>query len=100
MMMKRLLSYCALAICALFVSFPASAMERTVSYLAQTFEHVGDLHGASMARLELGLVSWRTGSETGSDSLKSNLRADSNHFVMVSATPAGVPDWDAGAIAC
>lgn len=98
-MFKRWVSYLALAVCALFVSFPASAMERSVSYVVQAFEGLSDMHSASMARMELTIASWRTGSETTSDSLKSNLRADSNHFVMVSATPVGVPDWDAGAIA-
>jgi hypothetical protein len=92
-MIKRWASYLALAMCACFVSFPASAVERTVSYLAQTFDHVGEFHGAAMTRLELGLASWRTGGENTSD-LKSNLRAESNHFVQVSATPVGVPDWD------
>ena|SRR3990167_7478640 len=92
-MIKRWASYLALAMCACFVSFPASAVERTVSYLAQTFDHVGEFHGAAMTRLELGLASWRTGSENTAD-LKSNLRAESNHFVQVSAAPVGVPDWD------
>lgn len=101
MMIKRWASYFALAVCALFVSFPASAVERSVTYLAQAFNEIAsELHGASMTRLELGLASWRKGSESTSESLKSNLRADSNHFVMVSTSPAGVPDWDAGAKAC
>jgi hypothetical protein len=99
-MMKRLLTYCALACCALFATLPASAMERTATYLAQTFDRIGEMQSASMTRMELTIATWRTGSEAAADSLKSNLRADSNHFVMISTAPAGVPDWDAGAKAC
>lgn len=97
-MIKRWASYLALAICACFVSFPASAVERTVTYLAKTLDHIGEFHGAAMTRLELGLASWRMGVGAG-ESLKSNLRAESNHFVQVTATPVGVPDWDCSATA-
>ena len=41
-----------------------------------------------MQRLELTLAMWRTGSQTADESLASNLRASSNHFVMTSADPA------------
>lgn len=94
MMCKRFFSYVALALCACFGSSFASAMERPISYLASAFDSVGEMHSSAMARMELTLASWRTGSETGSDALKSNMRSESNHFVMVSAAPAGVPDWD------
>ena len=93
-MFRRFASYVALALCACFGSSFASAMERPISYLVSTFESVGEMHSSAMARMELTLASWRTGSEAGSDSLKSNMRSESNHFVMVSAVPAGVPDWD------
>ncbi|MNC74258.1 hypothetical protein D3C75_1255770 [compost metagenome] len=48
--------------------------------------------GVAMQRLELTLAMWRTGSESGTEELKSNLRASSNHFVMTSASadPEGV----------
>ncbi|MNG05158.1 hypothetical protein D3C84_883330 [compost metagenome] len=48
--------------------------------------------GAAMQRLDLTLAMWRTGSQSGSDELKSNLRASSNHFVMTTfkASPDGV----------
>lgn len=93
-MFRRFASYVAFAMCVCFGSSFASAMERPLTYLVSTFESVGEMHSSAMARMELTLASWRTGSEAGSDSLKSNMRSESNHFVMVSAAPAGVPDWD------
>lgn len=50
--------------------------------------------GVAMARMELTLAQWRTGSESSSTILKSSMRSESNHLVMVSVVPVGVPDWD------
>jgi len=92
-MMMRYLKYCALALCACFGSSAFAGVltsDRPAWSVARTLAYVGDLYGASAARLELTLAQWRTGSESTSEGLKSNLRASSNHFVMASAKT--VPD--------
>lgn len=88
-MMKRFLSYAALAICACFGP-SVFAMERPTTYLVHAFECASDLHAVSATRLELTLAQWRTGSEGTDDALSSNLRASSNHFVMSTVQP--LPD--------
>ena len=87
MMIKRFLSYAALAICACFGP-SVFATERPTVYLAATFNDIGDLFATSAARLELTLAQWREGSEATDSTISSNLRASSNHFVMTSAKPA------------
>lgn len=92
-MMMRYLKYCALALCACFGSSAFAGVltfDRPAGAVARTLAYVGELYGASAARLELTLAQWRTGSESSSEDLKSNLRASSNHFVMASAKP--LPD--------
>ena len=89
MMMKRFLTYAALAICACFGP-SVFAMERPVTYLATSFDRIGDLHATSAARLELTLTQWRTGSEGTNEALSANLRASSNHFIMATVQP--LPD--------
>lgn len=93
MMIKRFITYAALALCACLGSSFAFASDRPVTYLASTLDHIGELQASAMTRLELTLASWRTGEQVG-ETLASNMRAESNHFVMVSATPVGVPDWE------
>ncbi|MGY2258152.1 hypothetical protein [Pseudomonas sp. SDO55104_S430] len=99
MILKRFATYVALALCACFGSSFASAMERPIQYLVSSFEQIGELQSSAMTRMELTLASWRTGVGAGDQAQKSNMRAESNHFVMVSAAPAGVPDWDAATTA-
>lgn len=91
-MMKRLTMYLGLAFAACMACFSAASFAeplRTVSYHLMA---MGDPQVAAMQRLELTLVEWRTGSQSGDSDLKSNLRASSNHFVMTSANsdPEGV----------
>lgn len=93
MMITRYASYVALALCACFGSSFASAMERPLYYFASIVE-VGEMHSAAMARLDLTLTCWRSGGDGSDASVASNLRTESNHLVMVSVAPAGVPDWD------
>lgn len=97
MQMKRFMSYVALALCACFGSSFASAMDRPVSYIVSSLVDIGEMHASALVRMDLTLADWRTGSESTTDSLTSNMRAESNHFVLTSVTPTGVPDWDATA---
>lgn len=86
-MMKRVSMYLGLAFAACMACFSMGAMAeplRTVSYHLAAF---AEPQGVAMQRLELTLAMWRTGSQSGSEDLKSNLRASSNHFVMTSAKP-------------
>ena len=94
MKIHRFVTYAALALCACFGSSFALAMDRPLSYLSATFESIGELQASAMTRLDLTLAGWRSGGPISSESLASNMRAESNHFVMVSVAPAGVPDWD------
>lgn len=92
-MMKRVSMYLGLAFAACMACFSMGAMAeplRTVSYHLTAF---AEPQGVAMQRLELTLVMWRTGSQSGGDELKSNLRASSNHFVMASAKP-GVEEYE------
>lgn len=86
MMIKRFLTYAALAICACFGP-SVFALERPVSYLAASIDRMADLHATATTRLELTLAQWRTGSEGTDKALSSNLRASSNHFVMDTVQP-------------
>ncbi len=94
MMIKRFITYAALALCACLGSSFAFASDRPVTYLASTLDHIGELQASAMTRMELTLVCWRSGVGAGDEAVASNMRAESNHFVMVSATPVGVPGWD------
>ncbi len=89
-MMMRYLKYCALALCACFGSSAFAdvlTVDRPAFAVARVLASVGDLYGAQSTRLELTLAQWRTGGESTDETLKSNLRASSNHFVMASAMP-------------
>jgi hypothetical protein len=92
-MMKRVSMYLGLAFAACMACFSMGAMAeplRTVSYHLTAF---AEPQGVAMQRLELTLAMWRPGSSGTEDSLKSNLRASSNHFVMTSAKP-GVEEYE------
>ncbi|ANF87157.1 hypothetical protein A7J50_3784 [Pseudomonas antarctica] len=87
--MKRMSAYLGLALAACLSCFSLSAFagpiaDRAAHYLTA----LNEPQGVAMQRLELTLAMWRTGSQTTDESLASNLRASSNHFVMASAKPA------------
>jgi hypothetical protein len=84
MMIKRFLSLACLALCACFGSAFASTMDKP-SYVLSSLKSIGEFHGASVARLDIALVHWRSGGEPTTTSVASNLRAEGNHFVMSSA---------------
>lgn len=97
MMIKRFLSIACLALCACFGSAFASTMDKP-SYVLSSLKSIGEFHGASVARLDIALVHWRSGGEPTTTSIASNLRAEGNHFVMSSAKLQPDPDED-GALA-
>lgn len=92
-MMKRVSMYLGLAFAACMACFSMGAMAeplRAVSYHLTAF---AEPQGVAMQRLELTLAMWRTGSQSSDESLASNLRASSNHFVMSTAKP-GVEEYE------
>jgi hypothetical protein len=91
-MMKRLSSYLGFAIAACLFCFSAPSMAEPLRTFGYQLAALAEPQGVAMQRLELTLAMWRTGSESGGEELKSNLRASSNHFVMTSAKP--LPDGD------
>ena len=94
MRMSRYFIGLALAVLSCFSGAYAFAEERPVSYMVRAFDGIGEMPAASMARMELTLASWRTGSQSTDEPVASNLIALSNHFGLTSAVPIGVPDWD------
>ncbi|MCF5224656.1 hypothetical protein GIW32_14280 [Pseudomonas syringae] len=88
--MRKLTMYLgfALAACLSCLSFAASALVEPVGYAYRSVASLIELPGVGIKRLELTLAMWRTGSSSSDESLKSNLRASSNHFVMASAKPS------------
>ena len=91
--MKRMSAYLGLALAACLSCFSMSAFAEPITYrAAHCMTALIDPQGVAMQRLELTLAMWRAGSQTTEESLASNLRASSNHFVMVSAKsdPDGV----------
>ncbi|QOI04591.1 hypothetical protein [Pseudomonas savastanoi] len=88
--MRKLTMYLgfALAACLSCFSFAASALAEPVGYAYRSVVKLIELPGVGIKRLELTLAMWRTGSSSTDDSLKSNLRASSNHFVMASVKPS------------
>jgi hypothetical protein len=91
-MIKRLTMYLGLAFAACMACFSVTAMAEPLRAVSYHLAVMTEPQGVAMQRLELTLAQWRTGSESGSEDLKSNLRASSNHFVMTSANsdPEGV----------
>lgn len=93
----RIMRYLGLALAACLSCFSLSAMAEPIASGYSSVRHMlamSEPQGVAFKRLELTLAQWRTECQAGSDSLKSNMRAESNHFIMVSTAPAGVPDWD------
>jgi hypothetical protein len=85
--MMRFIKFCALALSFCFGCAFHAAVERPAHYLAFVLGRVCELYGVSVTRMHLTLALWRTGSQSTDETLKSNLRASSNHFVMTSAKP-------------
>ena len=86
--MKRMSAYLGLALAACLSCFSLSAFAEPVAYAYRSAVMLAELPSVGVKRLELTLAMWRTGSQTADESLASNLRASSNHFVMASAKPA------------
>lgn len=90
--MRRLSAYLGFAFAACLSLFSLSALAEPITKAYQTAFVVAEPHGVALTRMELTLAMWRTGSDEGREALKSNLRASSNHFEMVSVKPS--PDRD------
>lgn len=90
--MMKLSTYLGLALAACLSCFSFGALAEPIRigevYAAHYLGLVSEPQGATMQRLELTLAMWRAGSESADKDLKSNLRASSNHFVMMSAKAA------------
>lgn len=90
--MKRLSAYLGLALAACLSCFSISALADPIrtggNYAAHYLTALTEPQGVAFQRLELTLALWRTGSQSIDEGLASNLRASSNHFVMVSDKPA------------
>lgn len=86
--MRKLTMYLGFALAACLSCFSLSALAQPVSYAFRSAAMLAELPSVGMKRLELTLAMWRTGSDSTDESLKSNLRASSNHFVMASAKPS------------
>lgn len=84
----RLTRYLGLALAACLSCFSISAFAEPVAYAYRTVVMLSELPSVGVKRLELTLAIWRTGSQSTEESLASNLRASSNHFVMASAKSA------------
>ena len=85
--MRGLTMYLGLAFAACLSCFSLSAFAEPVAYAYRSVVMLADLPSVGVKRLELTLAMWRTGSESGTEELKSNLRASSNHFVMTTGKP-------------
>ena len=97
MMIKRFASYLGMALAMCFIPFSAHAEDR-IEYIVAATCDIG-CYGAEGVKHELTLSQWRQESQTGNESVASNLIALSNHFGLASAAPFGVPDWDSGSAA-
>lgn len=92
MIMKRITAYLGLALAACLSCFSLSALAEPLADAYRTAYVVAEPQGVALQRLELTLAMWRTGSQSGDEGLKANLRATSNHFVQTSAKP--LPESD------
>jgi hypothetical protein len=86
--MRKLTMYLGFALAACLSCFSLTALAQPVSYAFRSAVMLAELPSAGIKRLELTLAMWRTGSQSTDESLASNLRASSNHFVMASSKPA------------
>ncbi|MFI8643873.1 hypothetical protein ACIGJK_03585 [Pseudomonas iridis] len=85
--MRKIAMYLGFALAACLSCFSMSAMAEPLAYAYRSAVALAELPGVGLKRLELTLAMWRTGSSGADESLKSNLRASSNHFVMASIKP-------------
>ena len=85
--MRRIAMYLGFALAACLSCFSMSVLAEPVAYAYRSAVALAELPGVGLKRLELILAMWRTGSSGADESLKSNLRASSNHFVMSSTKP-------------
>ena len=85
--MKRWTMYLGFALAACLSCFSIGAIAEPIRMVERYLTAMVEPQGVAMQRLELTLAQWRTGSESGGEDLKSNLRASSNHFVMTSTKP-------------
>lgn len=85
--MRKIAMYLGFALAACLSCFSMSVLAEPVAYAYRSVVALAELPGVALKRMELTLVMWRTGSSPTDESLKSNLRASSNHFVMTSAKP-------------
>lgn len=86
-MIKRLSMYLGLALAACLSCFSLTALADPVTSAYHMVRTMGEPQGVAFKRLEMTLASWRAGSQSTDEQLKSNLRASSNHFEMTSAKP-------------
>lgn len=94
MMIKRCFSFIGLALAMCLGSFGAYAAER-VDRVASFVLGDSQSFAAQSVKHDLTLTQWRSGGDSGSEPVKSNLIALSNHFGMTGAAPMAVPDWPA-----
>ena len=85
--MRKIAMYLGFALAACLSCFSMSVLAEPVAYAYRSAVALAELPGVGLKRLELTLAMWRTGSSGADESLKSNLRASSNHFVMNTAEP-------------
>ena len=85
--MRRTAMYLGFALAACLSCFSMSVLAEPLAYAYRSAVALAELPGVGLKRLELTLAMWRTGSSASDESLKSNLRASSNHFVMTSTKP-------------
>ena len=85
--MRKIAMYLGFALAACLSCFSLTALAQPVAYGYCSAVALAELPGASLKRMELTLAMWRTGSSSPDESLKNNLRASSNHFVMTKAKP-------------
>jgi len=86
-MMERFSTYLGFAIAACVFCFSVPSIAGPLRTLGYHLAALTEPQGVAMQRLELTLAMWRTGSESGTEELKSNLRASSNHFVITTGKP-------------
>ena len=91
--MRRTAMYLGFALAACLSCFSMSVLAEPLAYAYRSAVALAELPGVGLKRLELTLAMWRTGSSCADESMKSNLRASSNHFVMSSAKP-GIDEYE------
>jgi len=103
-MVKRLSACLGLALAACLSCFSMSALAEPLTRAYRVAYVMAEPQCVALQRMELTLAMWRTGSDTTDESLASNLRASSNHFVMAAIgaeeIAAGEEDWLQPAALC